>query len=106
MKEKLVNALGGFGVVLFYVFSITCSFAPLLILDFPYWVDFLIILAIFIFRHFGGVLCLGLYIWALIVTLTHPINTVSIFFLVFAVLYFFSSTLPAILLFLGKKDDH
>ena len=105
MKEKLTSALGSFGFVLFYIFIVLYAYAPLLVLDFPIWVDLLLILVISTFRGLGGILCLGLYIWALVVVLTHPFNVISAIFLVCTVLYFFTSVFPSIKLIFNKNDD-
>lgn len=105
MKDKLTSALGGIGFILFYALIILCAFSPLLVLDFPIWVDFFIILFISIFRMLGSILCIGLYIWAFKVALSQPINIVSIIFFICSAVYFFLFILPSTLQMFKKNDD-
>ena len=105
MKEKLENVLGGFGAILWYIISIVYSFGPLYILHFPFWLDAILIAVILFLPFIGELVRLALYIWALIVVLSQPIDIVSIIFLVFAALYFFTTVLPLVLSLLVKKSE-
>lgn len=85
MKEKLTSLLGTFGSVLYYLIMLLLFFAPILVLDLPFWAD-LIILNILLFSQglfpIGDILSLGIDIWALIVALRNPTDVLSIIFFV------------------------
>ena len=105
MKEKLTGALGGFGFVLFYSIMLLFCFAPLLILDLPIYIDFVCILIILGSRYFGGLVCIGLYVWATVHVFTHRFDIVSLIFLVIAALYFLIFVIPTTIHMFSKSDD-
>ena len=105
MKEKMKNALGGLGFVLFYVLTVIYAFAPLLVLDFPLIADILLIFVIVNLRSIGGVLCLALYIWAAVAVFTHPLNLASVIFIVCAVLYTVLCVIPGLRKLFGKHEE-
>lgn len=93
MKEKLQSALGGFGVILYFLLSWLICFYPLLFCGFPWWGD-VIYIALIVFlggTFLSGICSTAIYVIALINVLRSPIDVWSIIFLVlFAVniLYF------------------
>ena len=102
MKDKLMTALGSVGIVLFYIIMLLFCVAPFMILDLPIWAEFILILIILSTSTLGGIICIGLYVWAAIVALTHPINLVSIIFFVIAVLYILIFVIPSAKQSFGK----
>lgn len=80
LKTWLINALGGFGWVVWMALAIAVHFAPLYMLDFPWWADVLILAFVFFFAEIGAVLMLPLWIWALIETIHGPHDTAAILF--------------------------
>lgn len=96
MKEKLTNALGGIGGILWFIISILYCLAPLLILRFPAWVDFLLILAIQSVPMAGEIIRLVLFIWAFVIAVTTTIDIVSILFFVFFAIYVVTTLIPFI----------
>lgn len=105
MKEKLVSALGTFGMILWYIISCLYAFAPLLYLDIPFLLGFALAFVIITFPVIGGIVSIVLYVWATIVALQSPFNIVTIIFLIFALLYFFTTLLPLIVSLFGKGKD-
>ena len=103
MKDKLSGALGGVGVVLWYIVSFLYSFAPLLFLKFPFWLDFILIVVMSTVPLIGEIVRFALYIWAFVVVLNQPIDAISIVFFVFAALYFFTTIVPIISALFSKK---
>lgn len=103
MKDKLVGALGGFGFVLWYIFSIIYAFAPLYILRFPFWIDLILICVITTLPFVGEVVRLGLYVWAFAAVVGQPINVYSIGFYVCAVLYLLTTVIPMLGAMISKK---
>jgi hypothetical protein len=84
MKEKLQAALGGFGMILYFIISWVLCFYPLLFCNFPWWGD---MIYIFIIVMLGGSQLSGLastviYVIALINVLHSPIDVWSFIFLV------------------------
>jgi len=94
MKEKMSQALGSAGFILFYIVMLLFCFAPLLILDRPLLFDIICILIILGSRYFGGIVCIGLYIWATVKVFSEPFDVFSYIFLVFAALYFLIFVIP------------
>lgn len=84
MKEKLQSALGGFGVVLYFLLSWLICFYPLLFCGFPWWGD-VIYIALIVFlggTFLSGICSTVIYVIALINVLRSPIDVWSVIFLV------------------------
>ena len=105
MKEKLMSALGKFGFVLFYVIMLLFIIAPLVILNLPFWVTVILIFIVFASSYIGGIVCVGLYIWAIVHVFTHRFDIVSLVFLVIAALYFLIFVIPPTIRMFNKSDD-
>ena len=96
MKDKLIEALGGFGFVVWYVISVLYSFAPLLFLRFSFIVDLILIIIMSAVPLLGEVVRFALYVWAFIIVIRQPIDVFSIIFFIFAALYLFTTVIPMI----------
>ena len=96
LKEKLVGALGGFGYILFYIISAFLTFAPLISLDFPYLIRFLIVAVVLFIPFVGDLMMLVLWAWAFVIELRHPIDMWSIIFLSAAVIYVITFIVPVL----------
>lgn len=109
MKEKLGNALGVVGIILWYLFSFVFCFAPLLFLDLPFWVKALAVFAILSFPLLGELVRFVLYICAFFVVISEPIDAFSILFFVCCAIYVFVFGVPllqSIIEFLkGSRQD-
>ena len=104
MKDKLMSALGRFGFILFYVIMLLFIVAPLVILDLPYWAAVILIFIILASSYIGGIVCVGLYIWAIVHVFTHRFDIVSLIFLVIAALYFLIFVIPPTIQMFSKND--
>ena len=82
LKEKLAGALGVAGIWIYYGITVLFAFAPLVMLDFPFLVDLLIIAAIMFLPYIGSIANLVLWVWAFIVTLGGPQDVIAIVFYV------------------------
>lgn len=82
MKDRLENALGTVGLVIWYIIAAIVTVAPFLVLDLPAWAEFLLILAILMLPVIGGVVAVAVWIWALIVAVQGPQDAVAIIFYV------------------------
>ena len=81
IKDWLLSTLGVFGLILYYAFIAAFSFAPLPILGFPWWLDFLIICAV-LWVPFADIAYFGVWVWAFIVALGFPTTVYSVIFYV------------------------
>lgn len=105
VKDKLLGALGGFGLVLWYIISIILVFAPLYVLNLPWW-GFLIAFIVINIAYIGGLAMLGAWIWSLIYVLNYPIPTLLlIIYIIAAAFYIFTSLIPAILELFKPKEQ-
>ena len=91
MKDKLVDALGTFGMVLWYIISVIHAIAPLVILHTPFWLSFLLLVAINVIPLFGEIIRLVLYVLAFIVAFSQPFDIFSIVFFVCTAFYVFTT---------------
>lgn len=103
MKEKLVGALGGFGYVLWLIISLLYVIAPVVILDFPFWLTFILLFAINSLPLIGLIVNAVLYIWAFFVTLGGPQDVIAIVFYVFFALYLLTELLPVLLAMFSSR---
>ena len=103
MKDKLAGALGGIGIIIWYIISFLYSFAPLMVLRFGYLADFILILIMSTLPIVGEVIRFALYIWAFIVVINQPVDVFSIIFFVFAALYLFTTVIPMIAALFSKR---
>ena len=96
VKDKLVGALGGLGLVLWYLIGLVLLCMPLYFLKLPFWATALIILAIIYLRGIGEILTFVVWIWAFLSVLKMPLNGASIVFYVTFAIFCFTSILPVI----------
>lgn len=89
MKEKLTATLGTFGLILWYVISVVITFAPLIILSFPIYIDAAIIAIINIIPILGNIVSVVIWVWALIECIGGPQD-------IFAIIYYILFGLKAI----------
>lgn len=96
MKEKLTNALGVFGVVLFYLLRLVIAVLPFLMIDCNFIVTFLIVLLC----QFIPLLDIIIWIWGLISAFLGPQDVFAIiYYIAFAILFvpFFISLIKSLL---------
>ncbi len=102
LLEKLSNAFGIFGLVLYYVITFSLSFAPLIILGFPFWVNLILVIVILAVPVLGEIALLGLFVWAFIVAVGQPIDAWSIVLFVAAAVYVFTTLVPLFISFFQR----
>ena len=96
-KEALVDTFGVVGFILWFLLGAVLLFLPLSFLDFPLWVNFVIILVLINTRVLGDMLSIVLWIWSFTEVIAHPIDGWSIFYFVGFVIYLLTSILPTVL---------
>ena len=95
-KEKLMNALGAGGAILWYIISIFYSIAPLFILRFPSWVDIVLIIVMTCVPFLGEIVRTVLFVWAIFAAVSQPLSIITIIFFVFAIIYVLTEVIPFI----------
>ena len=103
MKDKLLGVFGGFGWFIYLLLGFLLVFAPLYIVGIPIWAKGLFIAAYYFAPTIMSFVLAPLYVWAIVVAVRQPIDTVSIIFFVCAAVYFFVILFPTIVALLGSK---
>lgn len=86
LKAKLITSLGSLGLILFYMIGVLFAIAPLVILDTPFWLTFLLVIAINVIPLIGSLIEVVLWVWALIVAIGSPQDIfVIVFYVLFAI---------------------
>lgn len=80
VKSRLSSVFGTFGVILYYVFMIIISFAPLWFLDFNWMIDTAIILAIVFIPVIGQLLDIAVWILSFLIVIKNPVGTAEILY--------------------------
>lgn len=96
MKEKLVEALGSFGLILFWLLSFLFVAIPIWATNLPF-LAMLVIFAILYFTNLiGALLTILVYVYSTFVVLSSPINWFSIVFFIDMALYIIFCFIPSI----------
>ena len=96
IKDVLVGSLGVVGMVVWSLVCAVLAFLPLSFLNFPLWMDLVIIFVILSMDFVGGLISLILWIWSFIIVISAPIDGLSIFYFVVFAVYFVTSVLPIV----------
>lgn len=102
MKEKLQNALGTFGGILYWILTILIAILPLVMIDMPSLVDF-IILAVCSFLPF---LSIPLWIWGLVEAIKGPQDIFAIIYYIATVAIFLPTIISMISGFIDKRKEN
>ena len=94
LKEELVVTLGVVGIILWYLIEIVIGLTPLVFLNFPLWVNLIILFALMSMQFVGGLIEIVLWVWSFIVVIARPIDGWSIFYFVIFAINFFIHILP------------
>ena len=97
LKELLANTLGWVGIVLWYVVSFLLMFLPLAVLNFPFWIDLIIIFVVLNIQGIGDMIALVLWVWSFIEIVSEPIDGWSIFYFVILAINVLLAVLPSII---------
>ena len=93
LKDILLGSLGAVGYAIWFVASALLMYAPLLFLDFPFWIDVVIIIAVTTIPFVGGITEFVIWIWSFVVVISDPIDGWSIFYFVTFAIYFITNIL-------------
>lgn len=107
MKDKLMEALGGFGMILYFFLCILFVAIPMAAADLPFLVTLVVLLLMYFTNYIGAILSVLIYVYATIVVLSHPIGWFSIVFFVdmalYAVFCFIPGVLQIITIFMNNR---
>lgn len=98
MKKKILNSLGGFGLLLWYGLTLVVSILPLTVLDLPVWADALIIMFVGSIPILGDICWLAIWVISFFEMLHHsPLNDVgTILYFVAVAVYLIVFLIPSI----------
>lgn len=108
MKEKLLNALGNFGVVLYYIIGFLVTLMPMMFFHLPVWLFFLLSIVFqFVIQIpiFGNIIHLGLWIWSFINVLSEPFDFWVVLYYIALAVYVAVFLIPTIIAFIPHKQD-
>lgn len=102
LKDKLFGALGTFGIILFYILATAIIGIPLAFLDWPFWVDLIVLLVIYFFNLIGGIVQIIIFALSMPVALSSPINFFTIMYFICLAVYVIFCLIPAIITIVHK----
>lgn len=97
LKEKLMGFLGGFGMVIFYLFSAILAWYPLYMIGAPAWLCIVATIAVVIYPAIIGFANVVLVPWAVIVNIPKEQDFWTILLYILAVVWFVFSFLPTVI---------
>lgn len=95
--QRLSRVFGVFGLILYYALFLMIAYAPLMFLDFPWWVDVLIALGVTFIPYAGGLAEFVLWVWGFLVVVKLPLSFTVVLFYIGAVLYLLFVLIPRLL---------
>jgi hypothetical protein len=105
VKEKLYASLGVFGYILYYALALFLTFMPLSYLQFPFYVDFIMMAAVLIVPFVGQIVELAIWVWSFVLVVTQPIGWFEVIYFVSALIYVFTTVFPFVMsLFAGRRE--
>jgi hypothetical protein len=103
LKEKLIGSLGVFGYIIWYIIAFVFAFAPLWVLNLPWWADMLIV-AVIMFLPIIGALCnIGIWIWSFFVAIITPINAFVVIYFIVLTIYVIIYIIPILISIFSRR---
>lgn len=100
MKDKLLNSLGSFGVILWYLLSILIAVIPIVMIG----KSFLVNLVLFLIIQFIPATSGFFWIWGLVCALRGPQDIIAIIYYVLFVVMFLPYFVSFVLSFFQKRS--
>lgn len=97
MKDKLVNSLGWFGYILYFLIASVLAFIPLSILQFSFWINILIILAILCVPVLGDIAEFLLWVYSFPKAISGEQDIWAIIYYIGLAMYVITSLLPTVI---------
>ena len=97
LKDFLLGTLGVVGYIIWFILSAVLLYAPLMFLDFSFWIDVIIICAISCLPIAGSITEFVIWVLSFVVVVSEPIDGWSIFYFIAFAFYCFTVLLPTAL---------
>lgn len=97
MKRFISSFISFMSGTVMYVVAALLTAAPLFMLGFPWWVDFLIIIGIYFIPFFGGLAQIVIWIWGLVAAISGPQDILAIIYYVLFAVYAVLFLVPIVL---------
>lgn len=97
LKDKLIMTLGVVGIILWYLIEIVVGITPLVFLNFPIWVNLIILFALMSMQFIGGLIEIVIWVWSFIVVIARPVDGWSVFYYITFAFYFYIHILPMVI---------
>lgn len=105
MKDKLFNALGTLGLILWWILSALYTIVPVVATEAPVLVQILFIAAILSLGPVGSVISIVIYVWAFVVTVQAPFTLASVVFYICLALWLVFEIIPLFSYFFTKRGE-
>ena len=97
VKEKLLADLGKLGLFIFYAISLLLILTPLVICNFPWWVNVILLFVIFSTNLLGGICSVVIWVYSALIVFTQDLNPhIETLYCVFLSIYACFFLLPAV----------
>lgn len=100
MKDKLLNALGSAGGILWYLLSLTIAIMPLVMIDAPFLLNLLLWGVMLFIPATSGIF----WIWGLVCTLRGPQDVIAIIYYILFVIMFLPFFINSVLRLFSKRN--
>lgn len=100
MKDKLLNALGSAGGILWYLLSLTIAIMPLVMIDAPFLLNLLLLGVMLFIPATSGIF----WIWGLICTIRGPQDIIATIYYVLFVIMFLPFFINSVFSILRKRN--
>lgn len=102
-----MGALGGAGLVLWYLLALAFVIIPIWATGLPYWARILIFAVIMLTDWIGALVCVAVYAYSSFVVLSHPFGIFTVVFFVDLLLYLIFMFIPTVLKIISiYKESH
>ena len=99
MKDKLMNALGSIGVIIWYLASLLIAIMPLVMIDASFWLNLLLLAVIMYIPATSGIF----WIWGLVCAIRGPQDAIAIIYYILFVVMFLPFFIHSILDIVNKR---
>lgn len=100
MKDKLINALGSVGVILWYLLSLLIAVMPLVMIGASFWLNLLLLAVIQFIPATSGLF----WIWGLVCAIRGPQDIIAIIYYVLFVIMFLPFFINTVLNIFNKRN--
>ena len=100
MKDKLMNALGSVGVILWYLVSLVIAVMPLVMIGASFWLNLILLAVILFIPATSGIF----WVWGLVCAIRGPQDALAIIYYVMFVIMFLPYFINSVLKLFNKRN--